>query len=94
MKAVPLYGKRALFVPSLKAIVIADLHIGIEYELSLNGANIPSQTRILLQRCLELGKEKNVKSVKRYVNSKLGSINDTKDPIRKEYRKLLPGFKR
>ena len=42
----------------------------------------------------QIAKEKNVVSVKRYVNRKLGSINDTKDPIRKEYRKLLPGFKR
>lgn len=41
-------------------MVIADLHIGIEYELSLNGVNIPSQTDILLQKCKELGKEKEI----------------------------------
>jgi putative SbcD/Mre11-related phosphoesterase len=60
MKATPLYGKNALFVPSLKAIVIADLHIGIEYELSLIGANIPSQTQSLLEKCQKLGREKDV----------------------------------
>ena len=42
----------------------------------------------------QIAKEKNVVSVKRYVNRKLGSIHDTYDPIRKQYRKLLPGFKR
>ncbi|KAA0002993.1 MAG: metallophosphoesterase [Thermoplasmata archaeon] len=63
MKAIPLYEKRALFIPSIKAVVIADLHIGIEYELFLNGVNIPSQTNILLQRCQDLGREKKATTI-------------------------------
>lgn len=42
----------------------------------------------------EVAKEKDVVSVKNYVNRKLGTINNTQDPIRKTYRKLLKGFKR
>lgn len=42
----------------------------------------------------KVAKEKNVKNIKNYVNRKLGSINNTADPIRKTYRKLLSGFKR
>ena len=45
-------------------------------------------------RITEVAKDKEVKSVRNYVNRKLGSINNTQDPIRKLYRKLLPGFKR
>lgn len=48
----------------------------------------------ITQVAREKKKDGVVKSIPKYVNRKLGSINDTKDPIRKEYRKLLPGFKR
>lgn len=57
MNAVPLYNRRALHVPDLDAVVVADLHIGIEYELSLTGANIPSQTSSLASRCTGLLEE-------------------------------------
>jgi hypothetical protein len=33
----------ALFIPEINALVIADLHIGISYELYKSGINIPSQ---------------------------------------------------
>lgn len=39
-------------------------------------------------------KEGRIKNINKYVKRKLGSINDTKDPIRPQYRKNLPGFKR
>ena len=35
----------ALFIPEIKALVIADLHIGISYELYKSGINIPSQVK-------------------------------------------------
>ncbi len=53
----PCYGRRALHLPAIDAAVVADLHIGIEYELSLTGANIPSQTASLAARCSELCKD-------------------------------------
>jgi hypothetical protein len=34
--------------------VIADLHLGIEYELSLKGVNIPPQTSSILERCVKI----------------------------------------
>ena len=35
----------ALFISEIKALVIADLHIGISYELYKSGINIPSQVK-------------------------------------------------
>ncbi len=35
-----------------------------------------------------------IKSVPKYVNRKLGKVHNTKEPLRKEFRKDLPGFKR
>ncbi len=46
------------------------------------------------KKITEVAKEKDVVSVENYVNRKLGTINNTQEPIRKEYRKLLKGFKR
>ncbi len=42
----PLFVKNhpVLFINKIKALVIADLHIGIEYELRKSGINIPKQT--------------------------------------------------
>jgi len=54
MKATPLYNRRALHLPGGDAVIVADLHIGIEYDLSLTGANIPSQTASLASRCTGL----------------------------------------
>lgn len=41
----PLYGERVLSLetPQGLFLILTDLHIGIEYELSLSGVNIPSQ---------------------------------------------------
>jgi len=58
MLALPLYEERALYVPSMKTVVIADVHIGIEYEFSSIGANIPSQTEAMLKRCINVCTEK------------------------------------
>jgi putative SbcD/Mre11-related phosphoesterase len=42
---VPVYGKRALKIGS--ALIVADLHIGIESELRGRGAYVPSQARVI-----------------------------------------------
>jgi len=38
-------GQPALFIPEIKVLAIADLHIGIEYELYKSGINIPTQVK-------------------------------------------------
>jgi len=45
----PLYGERVLSLdaPQGRYLILTDLHIGIEYELSLSGVNIPSQVHRL-----------------------------------------------
>lgn len=53
----PRYNRRTLHLPHVHTAIVADLHIGIEYELSLTGANIPSQTASLATRCTELCEE-------------------------------------
>jgi len=42
----------------------------------------------------KIAKEKDVKNITNYVNRKLGTIYNTKDPIRSKIRKFLPGFKK
>ncbi len=39
-------------------------------------------------------KKGQIKNVNKYVTRKIGNINNTKEPLRKEFRKDLPGFKR
>jgi len=48
----PVFNKPALTVGN--ALVLADLHIGIEYELSLSGVHIPSQIERRIERVLHL----------------------------------------
>ncbi len=48
----PVVNEPALTIDS--TLVLADLHIGIEYELSLRGINIPSQTDRRIARVLRL----------------------------------------
>ncbi|MBC7128162.1 MAG: metallophosphoesterase [Thermoplasmatales archaeon] len=46
----PLPNERALYIKKEKAIVIADLHIGIEFEYHMQGINIPIQTSNMLKK--------------------------------------------
>ncbi|MBU5690030.1 MAG: metallophosphoesterase [Candidatus Aenigmatarchaeota archaeon] len=39
-----------LYIEKIKSIVIADLHIGIEYELAKNGIKIPKQTNLMIKK--------------------------------------------
>ncbi|NYT02512.1 MAG: metallophosphoesterase [Methanosarcinales archaeon] len=57
MEIAPLVGRPALLAEGKKRVLaVADLHLGIEYELFLCGASIPSQTGKLLSSLLELVK--------------------------------------
>jgi len=48
----PIYGERALAIG--KTIVIADLHLGIEYEYEEKGIKVPVQTKNLLERVISI----------------------------------------
>ena len=63
MKIFPVYNERALYVEKEKAIVIADLHIGIEFEYSLQGVNIFPQTARFLNRIKKIIEEKRAEKV-------------------------------
>ncbi|MDY6965550.1 MAG: metallophosphoesterase [Halobacteriota archaeon] len=53
-KIAPLVGEPVIKVEnSIKVLVIADIHLGIERDLHRSGINIPSQTDKLLKRILE-----------------------------------------
>jgi len=47
-------GESALFFEEEKMLVIADLHIGIEYEFYRSGIKLPSQTEKMLERLEKL----------------------------------------
>jgi len=51
----------ALFIPEIKALVIADLHIGISYELYKSGINIPSQVKKMKKTIEKLIKQTKAK---------------------------------
>jgi len=57
MMPTPIWNERALFIKKEKAVVIADVHIGIEFEYSQQGVNIGVQTDKLLERCKRLIEE-------------------------------------
>ncbi|MEM1513973.1 MAG: metallophosphoesterase [Candidatus Thermoplasmatota archaeon] len=46
----PIPNERALYIKKEKAIVVADLHIGIEFEYHAQGINIPLQTSNMLEK--------------------------------------------
>ncbi len=51
VRFIPVVGEPALIVEgSVKIMVVADIHLGIEHELWLGGASVPSQTGRLLDR--------------------------------------------
>jgi len=51
----------ALFIEKIKALVIADLHIGISYELYKSGINIPSQVKEMKKTIEKLIKQTKAK---------------------------------
>jgi len=51
----------ALFIPEIKSLVVADLHIGISYELYKSGINIPSQVKEMKETIEKLVKQTKAK---------------------------------
>ncbi|MDI6826144.1 MAG: metallophosphoesterase [Candidatus Aenigmarchaeota archaeon] len=51
----------ALFIPEIKSLVIADLHIGLEYQLFKSGINIPSQVKEMKKTVEKLIKQTKAK---------------------------------
>ncbi len=66
-------GERAFFISDLKAIVIADLHIGYERELREKGIIVPSQTEDMRKRLSSL--------VRKYNAEKIIIVGDLKHEI-------------
>ncbi|WP_369425152.1 metallophosphoesterase [Methanothrix sp.] len=57
MRFLPVAGEAVLIAEGRhRVMVVADVHLGIEYELWLGGANVPSQTGKLLNHLLALMK--------------------------------------
>ena len=54
LDAIPLFGERALHLPSARAVVVGDLHVGLESGLREMGVNIPSQTQRMQDRLLKV----------------------------------------
>lgn len=83
----PLFGERALWLPEPRAIVVGDLHVGLESDLRLAGVTIPSQTERMRARLAKL--------VERTGAKRIIVIGDLKHRIpystRQEEREL-PGF--
>lgn len=50
----PLFGERALHLPRARALVVGDLHVGLESGLREAGVNIPSQTARMRERLARL----------------------------------------
>lgn len=51
-RPVPLFGERALHLPDAGALVVGDLHVGLESDLRMAGVNLPSQTQRMRARLL------------------------------------------
>ncbi len=81
----PLVNEPALTIG--RTLVLADLHIGIEHELSLSGINIPSQIDRRIARALHLLDIANAERV-----ILLGDIKHTISKISKLEREDVPRF--
>ncbi len=63
MPLTPIHGEPALLAGEEKALIVADLHIGIEHELFLAGAKIPGRTPELRARLVKLLKKTKAKKL-------------------------------
>ena len=61
MKALPVHGRRALSISD--TLVVADLHIGVEYELEKKGIRVPAQWKAMAEEIIEMGKEVGAKTL-------------------------------
>ncbi len=86
MKLEPVYGERALYIAKEKAIVIADLHLGIEFEYMAKGIVIPMQTKNLIERVLTILEKK--RASKLIVLGDIKHVINERDYIIKERREV------
>jgi len=77
----------ALFIPEIKSLVVADLHIGIEYELYKSGIKIPNQVKDM---------EKNINNLIKQTKAKrliiLGDIKHDVPGISVQEMREIPEF--
>lgn len=52
--ALPLFGERALHLPAERAVIVGDVHVGLETDLHRKGVTLPSQTRRMRERLLKI----------------------------------------
>lgn len=69
----PLHNEPALFAEEISTLIIADLHIGIEYELLTAGARIPGKMEEMKQRLL--------KTISKYEIERLVIVGDLKHNV-------------
>jgi len=63
MPATPLYNRRAFHMIDQQFVVVTDLHIGLEYDLSLRGAQIPAQSHKLTETVCKILDETKAKKL-------------------------------
>lgn len=83
----PIINKPVLSILDRKAIVVADLHLGIEYEMMKNGIYIPSQTDVLLNKIMAIIDEFNPRDI-----IFLGDIKHNIPLLSRQERKEIPDF--
>ena len=86
MKVEPIYGERALYIAKEKAVVIADLHLGIEFEYMAKGIIIPMQTKNLVERLLAILEKKRARKL--IILGDLKHVINEKEYIMKERKEV------
>lgn len=92
MMPMPVFGERAIYMENEKAIVIADVHVGIEFEYMLRGVNIGVQTDKLIERCRKLIMKKNAEKLIVIGDLKHTIVAEGGNEIRKMERKEVAKF--
>lgn len=59
----PIHNEPALFAPDVSAVIVADLHIGLEHEILLAGARIPPKTGEMQSRLVNILRETGAKNL-------------------------------
>ncbi|MHB8605351.1 MAG: metallophosphoesterase [Thermoplasmatota archaeon] len=83
----PVFGERALFLRDARALVVGDLHVGLEADLDRSGVRIASQTRRMRERLDALVASTGARSL--YV---IGDLKHTIPTSTWQEADELPGF--
>lgn len=83
----PILNMPVLSISNRRTIVLADLHLGIEYEMMKNGINIPSQTDGLLNKIMVIIDEFDPKDI-----IFLGDIKHNIPFVSRQEKKEIPNF--